>query len=126
VATSAALARAPMPPSPTVDGAVSNDTTLRWDDDPAVATYVVRWRRTDAAQWENEQTVQAGTCNFTITSGGEFLGVFCEAVLPHVRIDDWIFGVSSVAPDGSESPVASAVPGGAFRPYVAPPQPPAQ
>jgi hypothetical protein len=44
----------------------------------------------------------------------------CKAVLPHIRIDDWVFGVASVSKDGFESPVASAVPGGAFRPYVAP------
>ena len=44
----------------------------------------------------------------------------CKAVLPHIRVDDWVFGVSSVSTDGFESPVASAVPGGAFRPYVAP------
>ena len=40
--------------------------------------------------------------------------------LPHIRVDDWVFGVSSVSADGFESPVASAVPGGAFKPYVAP------
>jgi hypothetical protein len=33
-----------------------------------------------------------------------------------------VFGVSSVSKDGFESPVASAVPGGAFKPYVAPPK----
>ena len=41
--------------------------------------------------------------------------------LPHIRVDDWVFGVSSVSKDGFESPVASAVPGGAFKPYIAPP-----
>jgi hypothetical protein len=41
--------------------------------------------------------------------------------LKGIRVDDWIFGVSSVSKDGFESPVASAVPGGAFKPYVAPP-----
>ena len=41
-------------------------------------------------------------------------------VLSHIRVDDWVFGVSSVSKDGYESPVASAVPGGAFKPYVAP------
>ena len=40
--------------------------------------------------------------------------------LPGIRVDDWVFGVSSISKDGFESPVASAVPGGAFRPYVAP------
>jgi hypothetical protein len=41
-------------------------------------------------------------------------------ILRSLRVDDWIVGVSSVSKDGFESPVASAVPGGAFRPYVAP------
>jgi len=45
----------------------------------------------------------------------------CKLVLPHIRVDDWVFGVSSVGANGFESPVASAVPGGAFRPFVAPP-----
>jgi len=44
----------------------------------------------------------------------------CKVVLPHIRVDDWVFGVSSVSTDGFESPVASAVPGGAFHPYIAP------
>ncbi len=44
-----------------------------------------------------------------------------EVVLKGIRVDDWVFGVSSVSKDGFESPVASAVPGGAFKPYVAPP-----
>jgi hypothetical protein len=47
----------------------------------------------------------------------------CRIVLPHVRVDDWVFGVSSLSKDGFESPVASAVPGGAFKPYVAPNKP---
>ena len=47
-----------------------------------------------------------------------------QLVLPHIRVDDWVFGVSSVSKDGFESPVASAVPGGAFKPYVAPPAKP--
>jgi hypothetical protein len=46
----------------------------------------------------------------------------CATVLDHIRVDDWVFGVSSVSKDGFESPVASAVPGGAFKPYVAPPK----
>ena len=33
---------------------------------------------------------------------------------------DWVFGVASVSPDGIESPVASAVPGGAFLPLARP------
>jgi len=34
--------------------------------------------------------------------------------------------MSSVSANGFESPVASAVPGGAFKPYTPPPPPPAQ
>jgi hypothetical protein len=33
-----------------------------------------------------------------------------------------VFGVSSVSKAGFESPVASAIPGGAFHPYVAKPK----
>ena len=60
---------------------------------------------------------------------GEFVTRTCEhgscsesfvQTLPHVRVDDWVFGVSSVSIGGFESPVASAVPGGAFKPYVKP------
>jgi hypothetical protein len=51
-------------------------------------------------------------------------GVKHLVVLPGVRVDDFVFGVSSVSKDGFESPVASAVPGGAFAPYT--PPPPAQ
>jgi hypothetical protein len=50
-------------------------------------------------------------------------GQVCQVVLPHARVDDWVFGVSSVSKDGFESPVASAVPGGAFKPYIAPKKP---
>ena len=53
VAALAALASAPPPPEPTVEGAVSTDTTLKWAPSPATAGYVVRWRRTDANQWQH-------------------------------------------------------------------------
>jgi hypothetical protein len=43
-------------------------------------------------------------------------------VLNGTRIDDWVFGVSAVASDGSESPIASAVPGGAYAPLPRPAQ----
>ena len=54
-------------------------------------------------------------------AGRAHVGRIHCAVLKHIRVDDWVFGVSSVSKDGFESPVASAVPGGAFKPYVAPP-----
>jgi len=108
VAALAALAAAPMPPEPKVEGAVSTDTTLTWAAVPGVAGYVIRWRPTDAQNWTQSLRVPADAT---------------RQVLPHVRVDDWVFGVSSVAADGSESPVASAVPGGGFRPYAPPPAP---
>jgi hypothetical protein len=105
----AAIASAPPPPAPKVEGGVSTDTTVTWAPIGGAASYVIRWRRTDANQWEVSRPVPAGACTET-----------CKIVLPHIRIDDWVFGVASVSKAGFESPVASAVPGGAFRPYVAP------
>ena len=113
VAALAALASAPPPPEPKVDGGVSTDTTVTWAPVTGAASYSIRWRRTDANNWEVSRSVPATACSTT-----------CKAVLPHIRVDDWVFGVSSVSNDGFESPVASAVPGGAFRPYVAPPKKP--
>uniref|UniRef100_UPI0037847937 M28 family peptidase n=1 Tax=Allosphingosinicella sp. TaxID=2823234 RepID=UPI0037847937 len=131
VATIAALARAPMPPEPTVEGAVSTDTTIRWRP-TTTGIYVVHWRRTDAANWEHSLRIDPRMPNVSVTNveavtevgtGRVVPGATTwQVVLPHVRVDDWVFGVSSVAADGSESPVASAVPGGAFRP-VPPPAP---
>ncbi len=117
VAALAAIASAPPPPEPKIDGAVSADTTLEWHPVPGARTYVVRWRRTDANQWQVEQR-HDGVC----AVGNIPLQYGCGAKLPHIRVDDWVFGVSSVSKDGFESPVASAVPGGAFKPYVAPPK----
>jgi hypothetical protein len=106
IAALAAMASAPPPPEPKVEGAVSTDTTLTWSSVPSAASYNVRWRRTDANNWE---VSRATAC-----------AASCKIVLPHIRVDDWVFGVSSVNKDGFESPVASAVPGGAFHPYIAP------
>lgn len=130
VAALAAMARAPMPPAPRVEGAVSTDTTLNWQTVADTSAYVVRWRRTDAAQWQHSLRVDpnpASVCSRT-RSAGPFLppGLPCRVIIPGIRVDDWVFGVSSVAADGSESPVASAVPGGAFRPWTPPPPAPAR
>ena len=105
VAALAALASAPQPPTPVAEGGVSTDTTLKWEPVKGAAAYVVRWRPTDAPNWQNSLRVPG-------TAAGH--------ILKGVRIDDWVFGVSSVSVDGFESPVASAVPGGAFRPYTPP------
>ena len=119
VAALAAIASAPPPPEPKVEGAVSTDTTVTWDFVSDAPSYRVYRRRTDAAQWEVSSVKIFGPCGPTCTKTLP-LGV----ILEHIRVDDWVFGVSSVSKDGFESPVASAVPGGAFRPYVAPPPKP--
>jgi len=93
---------------------------------PAAAAYKVWWRRTDATQWEVSRIVGGPpSCPLSKVIRASPDDVFeeygsCKTVLPHIRVDDWVFGVSSVSKDGFESPVASAVPGGAFKPYVAP------
>jgi len=141
VAALAWLASAPPPPEPTVEGAVSTDTTLVWDEVQGSVGYIVRWRRTDFNGWQQQRKIgnfrslserdaalkrgEQMACAHP-TTGVEIAKkprgtCSWEVVLPHIRVDDWVFGVSSVSKDGFESPVASAVPGGAFKPYVAPP-----
>jgi hypothetical protein len=120
-----ALARAPMPPEPTVEGAVSTDTVIRWDPVQGAESYIVRWRGTDDSSWRE---AARGPFHFSLRQcrippcPGQHM--FYSAVLKGIRVDDHVFGVSSVSADGFESPVASALPGGAFRPYT--PPPPAQ
>jgi hypothetical protein len=133
VAALAAIASAPPPPEPKIEGAVSTDTTLSWEALPTpapAASYIIRWRRTDAANWEQAKTVTFGQACKSISllkaTGKDTFYESCQVVLPHVRVDDWVFGVSSVSDDGFESPVASAVPGGAFHPYIAPPKKPGE
>jgi hypothetical protein len=137
VAALAAIASAPPPPEPKVDGAVSTGTTVTWNRMRGAAAYVLRWRRTDSNNWEQKRTFSADvyTADAELARGKicfrfpdehypPYTPVRCEAMLKGVRVDDWVFGVSSVSTDGFESPVASAVPGGAFKPYVAPPPEP--
>ena len=125
VAALAAIASAPPPPEPKVEGAVSTDTTITWTSPVTLGmTFRIHWRRTDANQWEVTRTASA-RCGAIIdpnisTSPAPGQIFTCSEILPHIRVDDWVFGVSSLSKDGFESPVASAVPGGAFRPYIAP------
>ena len=118
VAALAAMASAPPPPEPRVEGAVSSDTTLTWPRVGTTYQYRVRWRGTDSNQWDKSAEVVAPPPIRPL--GTPFTADSIKHVLPHVRVDDWVFGVSSVSKEGFESPVASAVPGGAFKPYVAP------
>ena len=118
VAALAAIASAPPPPGPTVEGAVSTDTTVTWQMIPGAATYIVRWRRTDASNW-SQRSKGRPICATRLVRPSP--PAACNIVLDGIRVDDWVFGVSAVSKDGFESPVASAVPGGAFKPSVAPP-----
>ena len=106
IRTADRLARAPMPPAPTLKGAVSTDTVIEWAAVPGAIGYSIWQRRTDEADWPAEPVI----ANVVATS----------ARLEGVRGDDWIFGVSATSADGTMSPVASAVPAGAFAPVAAP------
>lgn len=96
----AKLARTPMPPRVTADAAVRPDTLVEWQPSDGAAGYALWRRRTDDAAWERVREVPAGTTSSTLD----------------LRGDDWIVGVSAIAASGAESPVAAAVPGGAFYP----------
>lgn len=96
-----ALARAPASPAPAAEAAVQTYTDLSWGEVAGAERYRVWIRRTDQPGWSEEPLAETDATSLR---------------LPGVRGDDWLFGVSSVAANGSESPIASAVPGGAHRP----------
>ena len=142
LATAAALARAPAPPEVTVEGAVKPDTTVTWlTRGPLLVEERLYHRRTDEASWralgskylQGKAKVEELKLKGHSTQHPDGTRIVSDSVeraaasrvLPGLRIDDWVFGVSSVSADGYESPVASAVPGGAWEPLPAP-TPPAQ
>lgn len=109
-----ALARAPMPPKVSVDAAVRVDTELKWKAVPGAQVYSVVTRATDAPAWDKDfalvyidgSQLDSGRA---VAEGREFRYV------KELRGDDWMFGVAACAGEYC-SPVASAVPGGAFEP----------
>ncbi len=112
IAILSALARAPMPPDVTATGAVTPDTLLAWNAVSGADHYRVYSRRTDTPDWTLlADTSRPGLAGWNRAADGRL-----TLRLVGTRIDDWLFGVSSVSADGHESPVASAVPGGAFAP----------
>ena len=128
------LARTPMPPVATVDGIVRPDVEFDWAPVAGASEYRIYKRRTDAADWEAEPAIKivhrdrpAGEvplCTQALNDPDAFPRMCWSAervrvIMPRLRGDDWIFGVSSVAADGAESPVSSAVPGGQFYPLTA-------
>jgi len=107
VATLAQLAGAPpFPADVSISGAVQPSTTLSWDRPEGeqadnLMGYRVYWRLTDAPQWIHSR----------------YVGDVTEYTLENIVIDNYYFGVSSVAPDGSESPVVFPGPAGSFGGY---------
>jgi len=103
-ATLALLAGAPpIPADVSIEGAVSADTTLSWTlaegaSANNLAGYRVHWRLTDAPQWTHSRWV----------------GLTDTSVLENLVIDNYFFGVSAVATDGSASPVVFPGPAGDF------------
>ena len=88
VATLARLATAPAAPTMvTVSGALTRDSTLKWQPVPGTTSYRVRWRRTDRQDWTDAKSVTGAT----------------TLVVPEVSVDDHFFGVSAIAADGAES-----------------------
>lgn len=106
------LARTPMPPRLEIDGIVRPDVLLTIEQVVGAESYNIYHRRTDERDWQLRSTVS----RMDMPASEEAKPI--EVPLSPERGDDWIFGVSSVAADGSESPVASAVPGGDFYPLA--------
>lgn len=104
VAAVAALATAPMPPAPQVEAALSTYSDITWAPVRGARGYNVWQRRTDASEWE-ARPIRAEVADTTVRLEG-------------VRGDDWLFGVSAIGEGGSQSPIAAAVPGGAFVPIA--------
>jgi len=106
VVTLASMAGAPpFPVDVTLKGAVQPSTKVLWNIRPDereqanLRGFRVYWRLTTDAQWR----------------WSKFVGKEArELVLDNVVIDNYLFGVASVAKDGLESPVAFPGPMGAF------------
>ncbi|GAC1575268.1 MAG: M20/M25/M40 family metallo-hydrolase [Novosphingobium sp.] len=96
----AALARAPIAPTASTQAAVQTFTDVTWTAVPGAVGYKVWRRRTDQTAWDAQPLARTREA---------------RAHLPGMRGDDWFLGVSAIAADGSESPIASAVPGGGFE-----------
>ncbi len=108
VISMAGLAMAPAPPTHVdIAGAVSADTTVKWQPAADAQRYRLWWRSTNDPQWRyNREAPPTG-----------------KAVLKDVNIDDWDFGVSAVGADGWESPVVFPGAAGSWAHEEAPPAP---
>ncbi len=93
----------PFPAGVTLKGAVQPSTLISWTKPTGkaaniLAGYKVYWRQTDQPQWQFSR----------------FVGKTDHYLLSNVVIDNYYFGVASVAKDGSESPVVFPGPAGSF------------
>ena len=95
------------PPRPVVDGPrgpmlgrgeSGYDAAMRWERAPGAVAYRVVWRDAWTPDWQHEV----------------YVGDVTEHTLHDISIDDHIFGVAAVGPDGHESMVSA---------YVRPPRP---
>ena len=95
----ASMAAAPAPPSGVaIEGAVSTDTTIKWEPVAGAAGYRVWWRDTTAPAWQHSRDVGNST----------------QATLKDIIVDDSFFGVSSLSADGYASPVVFTGDAGSF------------
>ena len=97
----AGLAWAPAPPADVeIEGIVQASTTLKWSagKDENLAGYRVYWRLTTEPEWTRSRWV----------------GKVDHYTLENIVIDNYLFGVASVANDGNESPVVFPGSAGAF------------
>ncbi len=104
VVSLASMASAPpFPANVEIEGAVSRSTTLKWSRPEGkqaknLAGYRIYWRLTDESQWTMSR----------------FVGNVDQYTLENVVIDNYYFGVASVAKNGAESPVVFPGPAGSF------------
>lgn len=106
------LAQTPAAPAPTAEAVVRTDTLLEWRAVPGADHYHVYQRRTDQPYWNDTAT------EVEIVQSASGADTFSAVV--DVRGDDWFFGVNACSATGHCSPVASAVPAGAFAPVAQP------
>ncbi|MCT7941915.1 M28 family peptidase [Shewanella holmiensis] len=97
----ASMSWAPAPPTGvSIKGQVSPDTTLNWANtaDKTVVGYRVYWRLTTEPEWTHSR----------------YVGNVTEFTLNNRVIDNYLFGVASVAANGNVSPVVFPGAAGAF------------
>lgn len=99
-AAAASLALAPAAPvvksarGPTLGrGTTGYDATLRWQASPGAVGYRIVWRDSWTNDWQQSRPV----------------GNLTSATVPGLSIDDYVFGVAAIGPDGHESLVSASL-----------------